>query len=86
VQHDAIRGSVTAATPTSITVTAIDGVPETYLVTSSTKIHLRGQAKGTNGSLSSIHVGDTVGVLGTGTNTLTATVVLDHGTKAASSG
>lgn len=41
VTHNAIRGEVTAVSPTSITVKALDGVTQTYAITSDTKVHLR---------------------------------------------
>ncbi len=41
VTHNAIRGEVTAVSPTSITVKAQDGVTQTYAVTDDTKVHLR---------------------------------------------
>ncbi|MEO6501479.1 MAG: hypothetical protein ABIQ09_06155 [Jatrophihabitantaceae bacterium] len=50
VTHHAIRGEVTSVSATSITVKALDGVTQTYAVTSDTKVHLRknvpGQGKG----------------------------------------
>ena len=78
VTHDAIRGSVTAVSATSITVKAADGVSQTYLVSSATKVHSRTAGKGKTGPITDVQTGDTVGVLGTGTTTLTATQVLDR--------
>lgn len=78
VTHDAIRGSVTAVSATSITVKAADGVSQTYLVSSATKVHSRTAGKGKTGPITDVATGDTVGVLGTGTTTLTATLVLDR--------
>ncbi|MEO7259880.1 MAG: hypothetical protein ABI047_01200 [Jatrophihabitantaceae bacterium] len=52
VTHNAIRGEVTAVSATSVTVKALDGVSQTYAITSDTKVHLRknvpgqGQGKG----------------------------------------
>ena len=40
VTHDAIRGSVTAVSPTSVTVRADDGVSQTYAVSATTKVSL----------------------------------------------
>lgn len=77
VTHDAIRGQVTAVSPDSITVKAADGVSQTYTVTGSTKVHHRGDAKGSTASISEVKSGDRVLVAGTGTSTLTATQVLD---------
>lgn len=80
VTHDAIRGSVTAVSATSITVKAADNVSETYTVNSTTKVHSRADGKGKAGTMSEVKSGDKVMVLGTGTSSLTATHVLD-GTK-----
>lgn len=77
---DAIRGTVTAVSPTSITVKAADGVSETYVVTANTAVHLKadGKSKGQTGQIGKVADGDAVGVLGTGTTTLTATHVIDR--------
>lgn len=75
VTHDAIHGSVTAVSPTSITVMSADRVSQTYLVTSATKVHQRGSK--TASSISAVKAGDNVVVAGTGTTTLTATQILD---------
>lgn len=77
---DAIRGTVTAVSPTSITVKAADGVSETYAVTSNTVVHLKadGKSKGQTGQIGKVADGDAVGVLGTGTATFTATHVVDR--------
>jgi len=77
VTHDAIRGTVTAVSPTSITVKAADNVSQTYAVTSSTKVHSRADGKGKAGSIGEVTSGDKVLVAGTGTSSLTATQVLD---------
>jgi len=77
VTHDAIRGSVTAVSATSITVKAADNVSQTYAVTSTTKVHSRADGKGKAGSISEVKTGDKVLVAGTGTSDLTATRVLD---------
>lgn len=75
--HDEIRGQVTAVSPTSITVKAIDNVSQTYVVTSDTKVRLRTGGKGAASSIGQVKTGDHVVVVGTGTSTLTATGVLD---------
>lgn len=74
VTHDAIRGAVTAISPTSITVKAGDGVSETYALASTTKITVRGAkgAKPSSGTSSDVTSGATVVVTGTGTSSLTA--------------
>jgi hypothetical protein len=41
VTHHAIRGEVTAVSPTSLTVKALDGFTQTYAVNGDTKVHLR---------------------------------------------
>jgi hypothetical protein len=73
--HDAIRGQVTAVSPTSITVHAADGVTKTYLLSSGTRVHTRTNKK--EGSISDVKTGDQVFVGGTGTTTLTAVRVID---------
>jgi hypothetical protein len=73
--HNAIRGLVTAVSPTSITVRAADSTVETYRVGSGTKVHtrtLKAAAK-----ISDVRTGDPVFVAGTGTTTLTALRVVD---------
>ena len=77
VTHDAIRGQVTEVSAGSITVKAADGVSQTYTVTGSTKVHHRGDAKGSTATISEVKAGDRVLVVGTGTSSLTATQVLD---------
>jgi hypothetical protein len=75
--HDAIRGTVSAVSPTSITVRASDKVSETYVVNSGTKVRMRTSAKGAASSIGQVKAGDQVAVIGTGTTTLTATGVID---------
>lgn len=88
VTHDVVRGQVSAVSATSITVAAPGTTSETYVLTKDTKVHLRpaGKTKGkpatpTAGTISSVHTGDTVVVLGTGTGTMTATRILDAGKR-----
>jgi len=61
--------------PTSITVRAADGVTETYVLNSGTKVHTRANKAAT--SISEVKSGDPVWVAGTGTSTLTASRVVD---------
>jgi hypothetical protein len=75
VTHDAIRGQVTAVSATSITVTASDNVTQTYVVNAATKVHTH--AKKTGAAIADVKSGDPVLVAGTGTDTLTATQVVD---------
>lgn len=90
VTHSAIHGSVTAVSPTSITVKAPDGFSQTFKVSTDTKVHLRGDRAGkaaatpgttpapkppTASTIGAVKVGAEVKVLGTGTGTVTATRV-----------
>jgi hypothetical protein len=73
--HDAIRGLVSAVSPSSISIRAADDVTETYVVNSGTKVHTR--ANKAAASISDVKTGDPVWVAGTGTTTLTASRVVD---------
>lgn len=78
VTHDAIRGTVTAASATSVTVKAADGVSQTYAISGTTVVTL-GQGKGTKptkGAATDLKDGADVLVTGTGTTALTATRVV----------
>ncbi len=90
ITHDAIRGQVSAVSPTSITVRAADSTTQTYLITSKTKVFTRAartKASGTAApktapvrapaSISDVKAGDTVLIGGTGTTALTAVRVVD---------
>jgi hypothetical protein len=79
VTHDAIRGSVTAVSPTSITVTAADKRSQTFHVTSATKVRIRTNGKGAKGTIAQVHKGNTAVVTGTGTSTLTARGIVAGG-------
>jgi hypothetical protein len=68
ITHDAIRGTVTAVSATSITVKAADGVSQTYAVTSDTKVRLRkvsgnGQPGRGPQSTGQSHAGATAGTI-----------------------
>ena len=85
VTHDAIHGTVTAVSATSISVKAADGVSETYRVTSATKVQMRpatsakssgAKAKGTASSIGKVATGSKVLVLGTGKGAFTATHII----------
>jgi hypothetical protein len=79
VVHDAVGGTVTAVSGTSITVKAADGFSETFAVGSSTKVHVKGTTPAT---ISNVKVNDRAVVAGTKAgSTVTATQVLDAGTK-----
>ena len=79
VTHDAVRGDVTAVSGTSITIKAADSTSETFTVNSTTKVHAKGDTKAHPGTIAQVKVGDEIGVLGTGSGTMTATHVLDRG-------
>lgn len=75
VTHSAVRGQVTAVSPSSITVQAADSTTMTFTIDSSTKVHTKAQHK--DAPISSVQKGDTVIVTGTGTPTATAKQLLD---------
>jgi hypothetical protein len=77
VTHDAIRGSVTAVSATSITVKAPDNVSETFAVDSGTKVRQRQAGKSNDSTIAAVHIGDEVVVLGTGSDRFTATRIVD---------
>ena len=77
VTHDLIHGVVTSVSASSITVLAADKTSETYIVTSATHVRQRSGGTGSPSSISAVHKGDQVYVLGTGTTTLTAKRVVD---------
>ena len=90
VTHHAIRGDVTAVSPTSITIKAQDGVSETFAVGKDTVVRSHplgsGRKKGAPSSIGQVHTGDKALVIGTGTDHLTATAVVDGGTGPAKGG
>lgn len=88
--HDAIRGQISAVSPTSITIRAADNTSETYLITSKTKVFTRAaRTQASNAAASKtplarktvsifdVKAGDFVLVGGTGTTALTAVRVVD---------
>jgi hypothetical protein len=76
--HDGIRGTVSAVSPSSITVKAADDFSQTYTITSSTKVRLRSAGKGAASTIGAVKTGDSVGVLGTGSaSSPSATFVID---------
>jgi hypothetical protein len=77
VTHDAIRGTVTAVSATSITVQAADKFSQTYVVNASTKVRQRQDKKGTDSTIGAVHTGDNAVVLGTGSDTFNATFIVD---------
>jgi len=82
VTHQAIRGQVTAASGTSVTVKARDGVSMTFTITGDTRVRARAHGKGTDSKSSAIHVGDKAFVAGVGaTNPQARVVVFRSGTS-----
>ncbi|HKC29641.1 MAG TPA: hypothetical protein VKB75_16620 [Jatrophihabitans sp.] len=77
VTHDVIVGTVTAVSPTSITVRAADNTSETYVVDSATKVRQRTPTSRGASSIGQVHAGDQVLVAGTGTTTFTARHIVD---------
>lgn len=77
VTHDLIKGTVTAVSPTSITVQSADKTSETYAITKDTKVRMRTAGKGADSTISQVAKGDQVFVLGTGASHFTATRVVD---------
>lgn len=80
VTHDAIRGTASAVSATSITVTAADKVSQTYVVTSKTRVRVFDATthRPVKSSISAVKSGQKVMVAGTGTTTLTATGVVSR--------
>lgn len=80
VTHHAIRGEVTAVSPTSITVEAKDGVSMTFAVGADTKVRQRtlgqGRTKGTDSTIGAVKVGIQTLVVGTGASGPTAQHVI----------
>jgi hypothetical protein len=77
VTHDLIKGTVTAVSPTSITVQAGDKKSETFVVDKDTKVRVRTAGKGAAATIAGVSKGDHVAVAGTGTTTYTAKHVVD---------
>jgi hypothetical protein len=79
VTHDAVKGSVSAVSATSITVKAADGFSETFVVNTDTAVRVKGSGKS---AITAVKVNDTVLVTGTKSgSTATAKHVLDGGVK-----
>jgi uncharacterized NAD(P)/FAD-binding protein YdhS len=85
VTHDEIRGTVTAVSASSITVKATDGVSDTFAVSSTTKVHAKGDTVTSPGTISQVKVGDRAIVIGTGASNFAATRILDRGVPKATS-
>jgi hypothetical protein len=82
--HDAIRGTVSSASPAAVSVKADDGFTLSFTVDKDTKVVLRENGKGSakHGTISDVEIGDHVLVAGVKSgSTLTARHVLDTGTK-----
>lgn len=83
VTHDAIRGTVSAVSATSITVTAADKFSQTYAVNGATKVQVANKTthKPTASTIGAVKNGAIVVVRGTGTTKLTAAAVVVAKTK-----
>lgn len=77
VTHDLIRGTVTAVSPTSITVQAADKTSMTFVVDHDTKVRVRQDGHGAASSIAHVAKGDQAMVAGTGTSTFTAERIVD---------
>lgn len=79
VTVDVVHGAVTSVSSKSITVRAADKTSETYVITSDTHVRSRDTStkKGAKSAISAVKTGDQVYVLGTGTSTKTAKLVVD---------
>lgn len=78
VTHTIWRGTLTAVSPTSVTVKAKDAKSQTYAITKDTKIVERAKkAKPAPSSVAKLAKGDTVFVMGTGTPTVTAKRIVE---------
>jgi hypothetical protein len=77
VTHDLIQGTVSAVSATSITVVDATHKSETFKVASATRVRSRTNGTGSKSTIGAVHKGDHVFVVGTGTTTLTAGLVVD---------
>jgi hypothetical protein len=77
VTHDIARGQVTAVSPASISIKAADNTTTVFAVSSSTKVRVRTNGKGTDATIAQVSVGDTAVVLGTGATSPGATHIVD---------
>lgn len=82
VTHQAVRGEVTAVSPTSITVTAKDGFSLTYSVTKDTVVRERAKGHGSASSIGEVKVGARALVAGVGATNPAARVVVFRSTTA----
>ncbi len=73
VTHDAVRGAVTAVSPTSVTVKAADGASLTFAVTTDTRVRVRtAGGTGAKASVADLKTGEQVLVAGVKQPALTA--------------
>ena len=82
VTHDAIKGTVSSVSSSSVAVKAVDGFTLTFGVNADTKVVLRESGKGSakKGTVSQVKTGDTVLVTGTKSgSTLSAKHLVDAG-------
>ncbi|GAB2764774.1 hypothetical protein GCM10027039_26790 [Terrabacter koreensis] len=82
VTHQAVRGEVTAVSPTSITVKAKDGFSLTYSVTKDTVVRERAKGHGSASSIGGVKVGAKALVAGVGATNPAARVVVFRSTTA----
>ena len=81
VRHDGVLGTVAAVSASSITVRAADGYRETFVVGDTTKVRKREGGSGSTSTISAVHPGDQVAVVGRTSDgakgAATARVILD---------
>lgn len=75
VTHEVANGSVSAVSPTSISVKDGSGTTTTFVVDAQTRVRVKGQAKGAKSTIVAVKTGEQVFVLGDGTGPYTATFV-----------
>jgi hypothetical protein len=81
VRHDGVLGTVASVSATSITVRASDGYRETFVVADRTIVRKRAGGSGSKSTISAVHAGDSVAVIGRTTDgtsgSATARVIVD---------
>lgn len=78
ITRDVVNGAVTAVSSSSISVEDGTGTTTTFSVGQDTRVHRKGQAKGTTSTIAAIKTGAQVTVLGTGTGPYAANAVVTH--------
>lgn len=64
MRHDGVFGTVADVSSTAITVQASDGYRETFVVAERTIVRQRAHGPGSRSTISAVHTGDHVAVLG----------------------